>query len=204
MSCREICLIPMMYKHRAFTWGERYGAPRCNETRSHRLRDGCFRVRFTAAESAPAERPIRDRDRRFRAQAQNRSPSSGIRGHDGPEYAASDATGIGTGASAVAWVGYRKLIGVCCSSAQVERASDIRYRRAMNLPSEQEEAAAMLLREIHAQAQATLRKIDADLAESRRQARLYAKLKIQTHNETMVWLKAHPDEVQTISELFGF
>jgi 16S rRNA C1402 (ribose-2'-O) methylase RsmI len=86
----------------------------------------------------------------------------------------------------------------------VERAGDIRYRRAMKLTSEQEEAAAKLLREIHAQAQAILRKIDADLAESRRQARLYAKLKIQTHNETMVWLKAHPDEVQAISELFGF
>ncbi|MBW8076958.1 MAG: hypothetical protein GJU76_02525 [Gallionella sp.] len=74
----------------------------------------------------------------------------------------------------------------------------------MKLPSEQEEAAALLLREIHAHVQATLRKIDVDLAESRRQARLYAKLKARTRNETMVWLKTHPDEVQAISELFGF
>lgn len=73
----------------------------------------------------------------------------------------------------------------------------------MKLSGEQEEAAALLLREIRAHAQATLRKIDADLAESRRQARLYAKLKVQTQNETMVWLKTHADEVQAISELFG-
>jgi len=68
----------------------------------------------------------------------------------------------------------------------------------------EEAAAAALLKEIHRHVQSTLARIDAELAESRRQARLYAKLKAQTGKETIAWLKAHPDEVQAISDLFRF
>lgn len=67
----------------------------------------------------------------------------------------------------------------------------------------EEAAAAALLKELRGHVRSTLARIDAELAESRKQARQYAKLRAQTRKEAVAWLKAHPDEAQAISDLFS-
>ena len=70
--------------------------------------------------------------------------------------------------------------------------------------SEEEAAARALLEDIHSQVRATLKRIDAGLAEIRAQEQALddGSFRDQVRKETQAWFEAHPREAQAIAELF--
>jgi hypothetical protein len=69
--------------------------------------------------------------------------------------------------------------------------------------SEEETAARSLLEEIHGAVRATLRRIDASLAELRERERALDEhtFRARVRDETLAWLESHPDEAEAIAEL---
>ena len=68
--------------------------------------------------------------------------------------------------------------------------------------SEEEAAARALLDDIHGQVRATLKRIDASLAEiqAREQALADGAFRDQVRKETRAWFEAHPRQAQAIAE----
>jgi hypothetical protein len=71
--------------------------------------------------------------------------------------------------------------------------------------SEEEEAARALLKDIHRQVRATLKRIDASLTEVRARERALADgtFRAQVRKQTHAWFKAHPRQARVIAELFA-
>jgi len=71
--------------------------------------------------------------------------------------------------------------------------------------SEEETAARALLEDIHGQVRATLKRIDASLAEIRARERALAdaSFRARVRNETQAWFEAHPHQARAIAELFA-
>jgi len=71
--------------------------------------------------------------------------------------------------------------------------------------SEEETAARALLEDIHGQVRATLKRIDASLAEIRARKRALAdgSFRARVRNETQAWFEAHPHQARAIAELFA-
>jgi hypothetical protein len=69
--------------------------------------------------------------------------------------------------------------------------------------SEEETAARSLLEEIHGAVRATLRRIDASLAELRERQRALDEgtFRARVRDETLAWLESHPGEAEAIAEL---
>lgn len=76
-----------------------------------------------------------------------------------------------------------------------------------NIPTQSEEEAASraVLKDIHAQVRATVKRIDASLFEIRARERALTDgtFRAQVVAETRAWVEAHPDEAQGIAELFA-
>ena len=70
--------------------------------------------------------------------------------------------------------------------------------------SEEEAAARALLADIHSQLRATLKRVDAGLAEIRAQERALGdgSFRAQVREETQAWFEAHPRQARAIAELF--
>lgn len=71
--------------------------------------------------------------------------------------------------------------------------------------SEEEAAARTLLRDIHGQVSATLKRIDASFSEIRARERALADgtFRAQVRKETQAWFEAHPHQARAIAELFA-
>lgn len=71
--------------------------------------------------------------------------------------------------------------------------------------SEEETAARALLEEIHGAVRNVLRRIDASLAEVRERERALERgaFRARVREETMAWLKNHPEEGEAIAELLA-
>jgi hypothetical protein len=71
--------------------------------------------------------------------------------------------------------------------------------------SEDESAARAMLQDVHTQVRASLKRIDAMLAEVRARERTLSdgRFRTQVRRETQEWLRSHPKEAGAISELFA-
>lgn len=69
--------------------------------------------------------------------------------------------------------------------------------------SEEETAARALLVEIHGAVRDVLKRIDASLAEVRERERAFdeSAFRAQVREETMAWLKGHPEEAEAVAGL---
>ncbi|MGH8220582.1 MAG: hypothetical protein ACREUT_18765 [Steroidobacteraceae bacterium] len=69
--------------------------------------------------------------------------------------------------------------------------------------SEEETAARVLLEEIHSAVRAVLKRIDTSLAEVRERERALDEGAFRAHvrEETLAWLRGHPEGAEAISEL---
>jgi phytoene/squalene synthetase len=71
------------------------------------------------------------------------------------------------------------------------------------LRREEEKAAARVLRAVHLEVRATIRRIDAGLAELRQRERALPRLRAQVREQTRAWFEAHPHEGRGVSEVAG-
>jgi hypothetical protein len=92
------------------------------------------------------------------------------------------------------------------SAGELARRAIEAYTSGNALTEPEEQAASRaVLKDIHIQVRATLRRIDASLSEIRASERAFADggFRAQVVAETRAWFDAHPEEAQGIVELFA-
>jgi hypothetical protein len=91
------------------------------------------------------------------------------------------------------------------SAGELARRAIEAYTSGNLLTEPEEQAAARaLLTDIHGQVRATLKRIDANLAEIRTREAAFAdgSFRAQVVKETQAWFEAHPHRARAIAELF--